>query len=288
MPEIASWLKRAPSAAPEASLWDVGGFGLLAYGIYNLVAVLLSGGSGPEVVLARIGQLVGLFPVLFLGPVLIFASSAAKGLEDDGPWRRLVRWLVLVLAVTFLLFVPVIFLNQFTILKTDANVIQRLESTLQNRRKEILGAVAEVRDAETFRRTLSRIPEISNIRISPVDSPAEIRRGIAAGIDLGIRQQVDQLRSQQTSRRDALAVSVRQTALGSLVCGATMMALAIRLLPWLSPAGYAVGTTFGGITNALMVIPRKLGRSFSTTTLKLRLGYQRWVHQRQMERFRRR
>jgi hypothetical protein len=272
-----------PAALPGRSLLELGGFGLLAYGIYNLLSVLISGGSGPEVVLARIGQLVALFPVLFLAPVLIFSNSASKGWED-GLWRKSLRWLVLVLGVTYLLFVPISFLNQFTILKTDANVVQRLETSLRNRKQEILAAVAEARDAETFRRTLSRFPEISNVKISQIDSPADVRRGISSGIDLGIRQQLDQLRSQQNSRRDALGASVRQTALGSLVCGITMVALASRLLAWLTPAGQALGFTVGGITNGLMVLPRQLGRSLSTSILRMQRGFQRWAHQRQMRR----
>jgi hypothetical protein len=289
MAEVSSRTDRSaaspPAAIPGRTLWELGGFGLLAYGIYNLLAVLISGGSGPEVVLVRIGQLVALFPVLFLAPVLIFSNTASKG-REDGPWRKTLRWLVLVLGVTYLLFVPISFLNQFTILKTDANVVQRLETTLRNRKQEILAAVAEARDAEAFRRALSRFPEISNVKISQVDTPADIRRGIASGIDLGVRQQLDQLRSQQSSRRDALGASVRQTALGSLVCGITMMALASRLLAWLAPAGQAVGVTVGGIANGLMVLPRQLGRSLSTSNLRIQRGFQRRAHQRQTRRSR--
>lgn len=273
------------TVTPGRTLWDVGGFGLLAYGIYNLLAVLLGGGGGPEVVLARIAQLVALFPVLFLAPVLIFANSAAREWED-GPWQKAVRWLVLLLGVTYLLFIPISILNHFTIVKSDANVVQRLETSLRSRKQEILAAVAGAGDAESFRRVLSRFPEISNVRISEVDSPAEVRRGIAAGIDLGIRQQLEQLRSQQSSRRELLGATTRQTALGSLVCGISMMALASRLLAWLSPAGRAVGATVGGIGNGLLVLPRQLARTLSTMNVRMQRGFQRWSHERQKRRAR--
>jgi hypothetical protein len=177
--------------------------------------------------------------------------------------------------------VPLSFLNEFTILKTDANVVQRLETTLRNRRQEIMSSVAGLADADSFRRTLSRFPEISNVRITATESPTEVRKGIASGIDQGIRQQLHQLRAQQRSRRDAFRAAVRQTALGSLVCGITMLALASRLIPWLAPAGKSVGLTLTGIANGLLVLPRLLGRSLASLQQRLQLGYQRWGYQRQ-------
>jgi hypothetical protein len=240
----------------DGRLLQLGGQALLAYTLYSVVAVLLLSGQGPEVVFARISQLVNLFPLILLSGVLLFAGAGRS--TGGNPVQRVGRWFVLIAAVMYLLFVPLIFLNEFHLYQQDTNQIQRLRTTLGKRKKEILTAVADARTAQEFRTILERFPEISDVDIKDSETPRQILDGIRLGIDQGISAAVEPALSRLQQRIGSFSNTVRITALGSLVSGLGLFALALRLHSWLAPAGVAMQRTAQAILATLMRLPRRL------------------------------
>jgi hypothetical protein len=251
---------QAPAATTiqsrDGRLLQLGGQALLAYSLYSVASVLLLSGEGPEVVFARISQLVNLFPLILLSGVLLFAGAGRS--TGGNPLQKIGRWFVLIAAVMYLLFVPLIFLNEFHLYQQDTNQIQRLRTTLGKRKKEILAAVAEARSAQEFRTILERFPEISDIDIKDSETPKQILDGISIGIDQGISAAVEPALSRLQQRIGTFSNTVRITALGSLVSGLSLFALALRLHSWLSPAGVAMQRTGQQLLTTLMRLPRRL------------------------------
>lgn len=244
----------------NAEVLTLGGLGLLAYALYSLVRIVLSGdsGVGPEASLARMSQLVSLYPVLLLGPLLLFVPQGAR--RQKGFWKGVSRWLVFLLAVMFLLFIPLAFLNQYQVTQADSNQVQRFEALLQKRKQEIVTAVAPLQAAEQFRSVLTRFPEITEINIPANQSASQIRGGIVDGINRGIKAEVDQLRARQRQRMLVISTNVRSVAAGSLIAGATLLSLASWLLPWLNPAGQAVAHTLKGMGSTTGKAMRRMQR----------------------------
>jgi hypothetical protein len=213
----------------------------LAYGILSLARSFLGdqAGFGPEASLARMSQFLSLYPILFLGPVLIFAPQGAS--KDKGLWRNLTSWLVLFLAIMFLIFTPLSFYNQFSLTQRDANQVKRLEDLLQRRKQEILGSVQSLDNPAEFPKALSKFPEIRSANIVANQSPTEIRKAIGDGIDRGIKAEVGRLREQQKLRMIAVSSAVRGVAATSLLAGLTFLLLAGYLLPWFAPARHLLG-----------------------------------------------
>jgi hypothetical protein len=249
-----------PIEGVNAEVLTLGGLGLLAYALYSLVRIVLSGdaGVGPEASLSRMSQLVSLYPVLLLGPVLLFIPQGAR--RQKGLWKGVSRWLVFLLAVMFLLFVPLAFLNQYQVTQADANQVKRFEALLQKRKQEILTAVRPLNSPEQFRSALANFPEITQINIPANQTATLIRTGIIDGIDRGIKAEVDQLRARQRQRMLAITVNVRSVAAGSLIAGVTLVSLASWLLPWLNPAGQAIGHTINGAGKGIGVGVRRMRR----------------------------
>lgn len=245
-----------PIQSRDGRLLQLGGQGLLAFTLYSVAAVLLLSGQGPEVVFARISQLVNLFPLILLSGVLLFAGAGRS--TGGNPLQKVGRWFVLIAAVMYLIFVPLIFLNEFHLYQQDTNQIQRLRTTLGKRKKEILAAVADARTAQEFRTTLERFPEISDIDIKDSETPQQIREGIRIGIDQGINAAVEPALSRLQQRIGSFSNTVRITALGSLVSGLSLFALALRLHSWLAPAGVAMQRTVQNLVNTLTRLPRRL------------------------------
>lgn len=256
--------KSSSSARPlegvNAEVLTLGGLGLLAYALYSLLRIVLSGdsGVGPEASLARMSQLVSLYPVLLLGPLLLFVPQGAR--RQKGFWKGVSRWLVFLLAVMFLLFVPLAFLNQYQVTQADANQVQRFEALLQKRKQEILTAVRPLTAADQFRTVLARFPEVTQVNIPPGQAAGEIRQGIADGINRGIKAEVDQLRARQRQRMLVITTNVRSVAAGSLIAGLTLFTLASWLLPWLQPAGQALAHTVKGMGKGSGTVMRRVQR----------------------------
>ncbi|MFO0040151.1 MAG: hypothetical protein ACK522_14585 [Synechococcaceae cyanobacterium] len=249
-----------PIEGVNAEVLTLGGLGLLAYALYSLVRVVLSGdaGVGPEASLSRMSQLVSIYPVLLLGPLLLFIPQGAR--RQKGLWKGVSRWLVFLLAVMFLLFVPLAFLNQYQVTQADANQVQRFEALLQKRKQEILTAVRPLNSPEQFRSVLANFPEITQINIPANQTATLIRTGIIDGIDRGIKAEVDQLRARQRQRMLAITVNVRSVAAGSLIAGVTLFSLASWLLPWLNPAGQAIAHTLNGTGKGISTVTRRMRR----------------------------
>jgi hypothetical protein len=233
-------------------LFGFAGYALLLYGLYNLIAIMLGGDIRHETVWARIGQLLSLFPLLFLGPVLIFSSPAAR-LRPDNIWRAGVRWLLLILAISYLLLIPVSLVNEFNTNQQESNRIRRLETFLQKRRKEIMSSISGINNPSEFERVLKRYPEISNINIVASEAPDKIRSSIDSDISLAINQQVNQLLAENQQRIRRLSASVRNLAIGSLITGLSMLSLASRLIPWLGRSTQSLSNTSRGIGRGLLV-----------------------------------
>jgi hypothetical protein len=244
----------------NSDLLNLGGLGLLAYAIYSVVRIVLSGeaGVGPEASLSRMSQLVALYPVLLLGPILLFIPQGSR--RKKGFWKGICRWLVFLMAMMFLLFVPLSILNQYQVVQADANQMDRFEALLRKRKQEIVTAVSTLQSPQQFRQTLRSFPEITEINIADTQAPNEIRRGIVEGIDRGIKAEVEQLKARQDQRLTAIRVNVRSVAAGSLIAGVTLFSFASWLLPWLNPAGKAVSNTVGGIGTAISRFPRQMAR----------------------------
>lgn len=240
----------------EGRLFQLAGQGLLAYCLYNIASVLLLSGQGPEVVFARISQLVNLFPLVLLSGVLLFANAGRSA--GGNLTQRFARWFVLGAAVMYLLFVPLIFLNEFHLYQQDTNQIQRLRTSLGKRKKEILSAVSEARTPQEFRTILERFPDISDIDIKDNETRAEIIQGITVGIDQGISAAVEPALSRLQLRIGSFSNTVRITALGSLISGLSLFALAVRLHDWLAPAGASMQRTWNGIVQTILRLPRRL------------------------------
>jgi hypothetical protein len=244
------------TATPTTSgLFGFAGYALLLYGLYSLVTVMLGGDGRQDTVWARMGQLLSLFPLLFLGPVLIFSSPEAR-LQPDNIWKAGVRWLLLILAIIYLLFIPVSLLNEFNTNQQESNRINRLETLLQKRRKEIMTAISGINNPTEFERVLKRYPEISNINIVSSETPEKIRANIDSDISLAIKQQMNQLFIQNQQRIRRLSATVRNLALGSLITGLSMLSLASRLIPWLGRSSQSFSYTARGIGRWLSVVFR--------------------------------
>ncbi|MFM7360218.1 MAG: hypothetical protein ACKO25_00015 [Cyanobium sp.] len=247
----------------NSQVLSLAGYSLLAFSLYNVLSALLIGGfaSGPEITLNRITQLLSIYPLLLLGPALIFAPHGARRLRSL--WPELVRWLVFLLAVMYLLFVPVTLFNQFSLVQRDANQVKRLEASLGRRKQEILRAVDGLQSPDAFRGALSRFPEVTSITIAPGESPAAIRRGISGGIDQSIAAEIDRVKQVQARRLREARSAGRSLAVGNLIAGVSLLALASYLLPWLEPLGKSLTHTLSGFTKAFQKWMRRFlkGRS---------------------------
>lgn len=241
----------AATALPAGWLFGFAGYALLLYGIYSLVAVTLGGEGRPEAVWARMAQILSLFPLLFLAPILIFSSPEAR-LKEDNIWRAGVKWLVLTFSIIYLLFIPVALVNEFNTNQLEVNKINRLNTMLQKRRKQIMTSLSGLNNTMDFERTLKRFPEISNINIIASEGPDKVRANIDRDISISIDRQITLLRAQNQERIKRLAATVRNLCVGSLVTGFSMLALAARLIPWLGRSWQILTNTTAGIMRWLI------------------------------------
>jgi hypothetical protein len=247
----------------NSKVLSLAGYSLLAYALYNLIASFLVGGfgGGPEIILSRMTQVLGVYPLLLLGPALIFAPHRASQLNGLVP--NLVRWLVLLMALIYLLFVPVAMLNQYTLVQRDSNQIERLEVSLSRRRQEILRAIEPLQSADAFRSTLSRFPEITSITIAPGESIQSIRADISTAVNQAIQQEITRLRQTQQQRRQTSRTTALSVVVGGLIAGLTLMSLASHLLRWLPQLHLSQSRTFFRFSKAFDQFMRRLrkGRS---------------------------
>jgi len=216
----------------EPSVVELGGYGLLAYSLFNLARSLAANklGADPEVSLAVMSQLVSLSPIFLLGPVLIFAPQGA--IQAKGLGQQLARLLVVLFALLFVLFIPLSFFQRFTLTEKNTIQIQQLETTLQTRKLQILAAVQNARGPAEFQQRLSGFPEIRQPNAIPLlQSPAFIRQQIGAALDTAINTEIDRLKKRQQQRLAGITKVVFSVSIGSLITSGTLFIFATYLYP---------------------------------------------------------
>ena len=233
-------LQTRPLRGLEPSIVQLGGYGLLAYGLLNIIRIVFfpEVGAGPDGALVRMAQLASLYPVLLLGPVLLFAPQGA--LKEKGLWRALSRWLVLLLALIFLLFIPLSLYHRVIIIQRDANQVNRFQELLQKRKQEILDSVKTLKSIPEFGDALANFPEVRRVVIRPDQSLDSMREALRVGLDRGIANESTRLKTGLQKRRSAINASVRDVITVSSMAGFSLLVLATYLLPGLSPARLAL------------------------------------------------
>lgn len=233
-------LQTRPLRGLEPSIVQLGGYGLLAYGLLNIIRIVFfpEVGAGPDGALVRMAQLASLYPVLLLGPVLLFAPQGA--LKEKGLWRALSRWLVLLLALIFLLFIPLSLYHRVIIIQRDANQVNRFQELLQKRKQEILDSVKTLKSIPEFGDALANFPEVRRVVIRPDQSLDSMREALRVGLDRGIANESTRLKTGLQKRRSAINASVRDVISVSSMAGLSLLVLATYLLPGLSPARLAL------------------------------------------------
>jgi hypothetical protein len=250
--------RSGPFTLGTNTLFQAGGYGLLAFSIYNIILAFVLGGKGPEVVLPRIGQLINQLPWLIVATLMIFATWNPNRANDTGPWREFTRWFVLMMAVAYMMMVPLSFINEFTLIQADKNRIIRVELDLKRRSKQIMAQVADVATIDEFKDVLARIPEITEVVINAGETPDQVRKAMRNGLEQTINKQVETLKVNQQERLITIGPTVRSAALGSLLGFLTMISLAIRLHPWMAPALPAMRDTVDKAVSKLGKRPRQV------------------------------
>ncbi len=223
---------RSPRSLDPAVL-ELGGFGILAYSLFSLIRALAANQAltNPEVGLAVMSELVSLSPILLLGPVLIFTAQGAS--QAKGLAKKFARWLVLLLAILFFLFIPLSFFQKFILTQLDANQALRYEASLLNRKQAILAAIQDLKSPAEFQQRLSAFPEIRQTKPIPLQSPASLRQEISDALDRAIKGQLSRLETRQQQRMSNLNSVVVNILIGSMITGSTFFMFASLLFPWL-------------------------------------------------------
>jgi hypothetical protein len=216
----------------EGSVVALGGYGLLAHSLFNLARSLAANklSADPEVSLGVMSQLVALSPFFLLGPVLIFAPPGA--IQAKGLAKQLTRWLVVFFALLFFLFIPLSFFQKHTLINKDTLQTKRLETVLQDRKRQILSAVQNAQSTSEIQQRLSSFPEIRRPNaIAQLPSPAIIREQLAASLDTAINLEINRHKQTQKQRLAGISKVVFSVSIGSLLAAGFFFALATYLFP---------------------------------------------------------
>lgn len=226
----------------KAQLLLVGGASLLAYSLYSLFFLITSNPSRePLNVIDKIVGFIGLFPPLLLGFTLIFFSFPPQSIIGEALWRKLLRQLVALLAVAYLLCVPLATVQEISQVRIEASNLARTNDLLQGRKQAVMTAIAGLKTREEFVATLSQFPEIRSIRIKPGDEPADTIRGVEMAIDKALLNQDQALRAELQQRLSLLQIRGRLTSVGSLVAGLSFLALGVLVVPWIAGLARFIG-----------------------------------------------
>ncbi len=236
----------------EPSVMELGGYGLLAYSLFNLARSLAANklGADPEVKLAVMSNLVGLFPFFLLGAVLVFAPQGAY--QAKGLAKQLTRWLVAFFALLFFLFIPGSFLQRHILIERGALQAGRLEEVLQSRKQQILAAVQNTQSPTEIQQQLIRFPEIKTpIAFASLKSPTVIRQQLAASLDMAINLEVNRFRKEQQQRQAGLSKVVLSISLGSLLSTSFLLILSTYLFPSLKQNRHSIARSNKTIIKAI-------------------------------------
>lgn len=226
----------------QAQLLLVAGASLLAYSLYSLFFLITSNPSPePLNVIDKIVGFIGLFPPLLLGFTLIFFGIPPQAIIGEALWLKLLRQLVALIAIAYLLCVPLTTVQEISQVRIEASNLARANDLLQGRKQAVMTAIAGLKTREEFVATLSQFPEIETIRIDPNDSPAATIRGVELAIDKALVNQDQAFRAERDQRLNLLRIRGRLTSVGSLVAGLSFLALGVLVVPWISGLARFIG-----------------------------------------------
>jgi hypothetical protein len=221
----------------ENSVQQLGGFSLLAFALFNILRIIISRGPGfaNEASMAQMSQFLSIYPVLLLGLILTFSTPNAT--KTRGFWLGITRWLVLLITIVFLSFVPLAFYHRSAILNQSARQQSNLKAVLEKRKNDILTRFQGISSPDEFRRVLTSLPEVRNVDIPATQTAEQIRRDIRSGIDRAITREIQRFKENEQRRITSLNAITRDLVMGSLLAGGTLTILAVYLHPWLAQAG---------------------------------------------------
>jgi hypothetical protein len=223
------------SRESQPQLLSIGGASLLAYCTYSLVYLITSNPSAsPLVVIDRITGFISLFPPLMLGCVLLIYSFPPQPIFTESLWKKLLRQLVAVITIAYLLCAPITAIQAISQRRIEFSDLSRATEQLTARRQQIMDSISSLTTKAEFEAALGQFAEISAIRISPTDPPAETIRGVGKAIDTALDLQIQTLKSEQSQRLASLQSRARLATAGSLVSGIAFLALGVQVVPWMS------------------------------------------------------
>lgn len=212
------------------------GYCLLLYSLFNLLASPESGLSiGPELFINRVNQLLSLFPIFLVGSAFVFSNQRRNARKKSyTSLQRPALWFVLILAIVYLGCIPVSFLSRHAMVSRDASILEDTSSDLEQRKAKILSSVAQAQSVNSIVTSLSQFPEVRSMRITTDESVEDVRKALSSGLDEAIRLRIENLKREQSSRREQFASSVRTSTIGTLIASGSFFILFLNLMPELT------------------------------------------------------
>ncbi|MBW4679360.1 MAG: HpsJ family protein [Microcoleus vaginatus WJT46-NPBG5] len=191
------------------------GYGLLLLALFNTVEIFIPPDfMNPGWELQTIGALVEQVPIPLMALVLIFFGESYDRTRLEKPLLKLLSWLCLLLALLFLLLIPLALVNT---LRVDDQVNQRINAQAQQQ----ISQLQQVEDQLTKGtpediRTLAT--QLNSLGIA-IDSqnPEEIKSQILARIPPAKAQLQQQAQTERSNQRLGLVKSSVKWNLGALI-----------------------------------------------------------------------
>lgn len=191
------------------------GYGLLLLALFNTVEIFIPPGfMNPGWELQTIGALVEQVPIPLMALVLIFFGESYDRTRLEKPLLKLLSWLCLLLALLFLLLIPLALVNT---LRVDDQVNQRINTQAQQQ----ISQLQQVEDQLTKGtpediRTLAT--QLNSLGIA-IDSqnPEEIKSQILSRIPPAKAQLQQQAQTERSNQRLGLVKSSVKWNLGALI-----------------------------------------------------------------------
>lgn len=263
--------------SPRA-IFEVAGFGLFIYGLFNILMAITSKGSGPAAMIFRANQIASLLPFMLLGPAFIFAGPEKS--PGNIP-RRAVKWLALFVALMYTVYIPTVLYNYHSFSQADANSLNSFQSRIAKKKETILRALAPLNTPQEIEAELVKYPEISKININPNQSPNEIKNEIAIDIEAGIKADIEELKNQRAERIEQVNNVLLNAIGGTIISSASMTALCAQLHAWLKPAAFAFSRSGSGLSKVLLIIPKLLYKTSSHNLQGMTKSWNQWQRRRQ-------
>jgi hypothetical protein len=260
------------------AIFEIAGYGLFIYGLFNILMAIISKGSGAAAMILRASQISGLLPFMLLGPALIFAGPDKT--QNDSS-RRVIKWLTLFVALLYTVSIPVILYNFHSFRQEDTNSLNAFQSRISKKRQAILTALAPLNSPLEIGAELLKYPEISKININPNQSPRQIKELIMLDIEAGIKADIEDLKIQKAKRMEQINNTLINGLFGTIISSVSMLALSAQLHEWLKPAALAVSRSGSGLSQGLLILPKLLCKNVSHNLQGLNKYWQQWQRRRQ-------